>query len=142
MIDSLKDHSLQIVDARSDAEFTGADKHKNKRAGHVPTAKHLEWLDLIDQNTHRFKSSDQLAALFRQAGIVLDRPTATYCQSGGRAAVMVFGMDLMGATRTANYCASWHEWGNEDDTPIVVEPSQDKKKAAAPMEQKKDQQKR
>ncbi len=139
LLDSLQDHSLQIVDARSDAEFTGVDKHKNKRAGHVPTAKHLEWLDLIDQKTHRFKPPDQLAALFRQAGIVLDRPTATYCQSGGRAAVMVFALDLMGATRTANYCASWHEWGNEDDTPIVVEPPEDKKSAAAPKGNEEEQ---
>ena len=33
---SLKDSSLQIVDARSEGEFCGADKRKNKRAGAIP----------------------------------------------------------------------------------------------------------
>ncbi len=32
---------------------------------------------------------------------------------------MAFGMELMGAPKVANYYASWGEWGNADDTPIV-----------------------
>ncbi len=123
---SLKDSSLQIVDARSEGEFCGADKRKNKRAGAIPGAKHLEWIDLIDKGSQRFKTPDQLRALFAEAEIQLDRPTATHCQSGGRASVMAFGMELMGAANVANYYASWGEWGNADDTPIV--PGSRKKK--------------
>jgi thiosulfate/3-mercaptopyruvate sulfurtransferase len=116
---SLKDNSLQIVDARSEGEFCGIDKLKNKRAGAIPGAKHLEWIDLIDKQTQRFKAPDQLRRLFAAAEIKLDRPTATHCQGGGRAAVMAFGMELMGASSVANYYASWGEWGNADDTPVV-----------------------
>ncbi len=123
---SLKDKNLQIVDARSQAEFCGTDKQKNKRAGAIPGARHLEWIDLIDKKTQRFKSADQLRALFRAAGVDLERPTATHCQSGGRAAVMAFAMELMGATGVSNYYASWAEWGNADDTPIIVEPAKSK----------------
>ena len=85
----------------------------------IPGAKHLEWIDLIDKQTQRFKAADQLRTLFAAAEIKLDRPTATHCQGGGRAAVMAFGMELMGASSVANYYASWGEWGNADDTPIV-----------------------
>ncbi|MGO9108852.1 MAG: sulfurtransferase [Thermoguttaceae bacterium] len=116
---SLKDGSLQIVDARSEGEFCGIDKLKNKRAGAIPGAKHLEWIDLIDKETQRFKTPNQLRRLFADAEIKLDRPTATHCQSGGRASVMAFGMELMGAGNVANYYASWGEWGNADDTPIA-----------------------
>jgi thiosulfate/3-mercaptopyruvate sulfurtransferase len=123
LLTTLKDKSLQIVDARSDAEFCGMDKQKNKRAGAIPGAKHLDWIDLIDKETQRFKSADQLRMLFREAGVELERPTATHCQSGGRAAVMVFAMELMGGKNVSNYYASWGEWGNADDTPIVVETS-------------------
>jgi thiosulfate/3-mercaptopyruvate sulfurtransferase len=80
----------------------------------------LEWIDLIDKETQRFKTPDQLRKLFADAEIGLDRPTATHCQGGGRASVMAFGMELMGATSVANYYASWGEWGNADDTPIVA----------------------
>jgi thiosulfate/3-mercaptopyruvate sulfurtransferase len=121
LLAALKDKTLQIVDARSEAEFCGIDKQKNKRAGAIPGAKHLEWIDLIDKNTQRFKTADQLRTIFRQAGIAFERPTATHCQSGGRAAVIAFAMELMGATTVSNYYPGWGEWGNADDTPIVVE---------------------
>ncbi len=123
LMDALKSKSLQIVDARSQAEFCGIDKYSNKHAGAIPDAKHLEWIDLIDGNTQRFKTADQLAAIFREAGIGLEKPTATHCQSGGRASVMDFAMELMGATKVRNYYAGWGEWGNADDTPIVMNPA-------------------
>jgi thiosulfate/3-mercaptopyruvate sulfurtransferase len=119
----LKAKDLQIVDARSEAEFCGIDKLDNKRAGAVPGAKQLEWIDLIDKNTQRFKTTDQLRLLFQAAGIELDKPTVTHCQSGGRASVMAFAMELMGATEVSNYYAGWGEWGNSDDTPIVATPT-------------------
>jgi thiosulfate/3-mercaptopyruvate sulfurtransferase len=127
LLESLKTGSLQIVDARSEREFCGIDKAKNKRAGAIPGAKHLEWIDLVDKPTQRFKSPEQLRKLFQDAGIDLNRPTAAHCQSGGRASVMVFGMELMGARHVSNYYASWGEWGNAGDTPIVV-PAPRKKK--------------
>lgn len=120
LLGALKDKSLQILDSRSHAEFCGVDKEKNKRHGAIPTAKHLEWIDLIDKDSQRFKGPEQLFALFQGAGIDLQRSTATHCQSGGRASVMVFGMELMGAKDASNYYASWAEWGNAEDTPIVV----------------------
>ena len=47
---------LQMVDARSENEYLGVEKRNNPRAGAIPGAKHLEWIDLIDRRTHRFKS--------------------------------------------------------------------------------------
>lgn len=120
LLASLRDKTLQIVDARSAAEFCGTDKQTNQRAGAIPGAKHLEWIDLIDKKTQRFKTVAELRGLFQASGIELARPTATHCQSGGRASVVAFGMELMGAVNVSNYYASWHEWGNADDTPVVT----------------------
>lgn len=119
ILDSLKTNSLQIVDTRSEGEFCGAEKMTNKRAGAIPGAKHLEWSDLLDKESQRFKPADDLRKLFKDAGISLDQPTATHCQGGGRAAVMAFGLELMGARDVSNYYKSWGEWGNAEDTPIV-----------------------
>jgi thiosulfate/3-mercaptopyruvate sulfurtransferase len=119
LLKSLSDGKLQIIDARSEKEFCGIDALTNKRAGAIPGAKQLEWIDLIDNDTHRFKPPADLAKLFDAAGVRLDRPTATHCQSGGRAAVMAYGLELMGAKDVRNYYKSWSEWGNADDTPVV-----------------------
>jgi thiosulfate/3-mercaptopyruvate sulfurtransferase len=119
LLKALKDGSFQILDTRSHGEHCGTDALKNRRAGAIPGAKHLEWIDLLNTETHRFKSAAELKKLFDAAGIQLDRPTATHCQSGGRAAVMAFGLELMGAKQVRNYYKSWSEWGNSEDTPIV-----------------------
>jgi thiosulfate/3-mercaptopyruvate sulfurtransferase len=120
LLKSLGGDRLQIVDARSEREFCGLDKMRNKRAGAIPGAKQLEWVDLIDTNTQRFKSAAELRQLFASAGIALDRPTATHCQSGGRSSVMAFGLELMGSKNVSNYYPSWAEWSSASDTPVVT----------------------
>jgi thiosulfate/3-mercaptopyruvate sulfurtransferase len=122
MLAVVRGGKVQVVDARSDGEFCGTDKLTNKRAGAMPGAKQLEWSDLLDKPTQRFKPAAELAKLFAAAGIDPTKPTATHCQSGGRASVMAFGLELMGATDVRNYYASWGEWGNADDTPVVTPP--------------------
>jgi thiosulfate/3-mercaptopyruvate sulfurtransferase len=111
---------LQIVDVRSQDEFCGIEKRDNKRGGAIPGAKHLEWSDLIDQETQRIKSPKELRRLFDEGGIDLDRPTASHCNGGGRASVTAFGLELMGAKDVRNYYRGWGEWGNAENTPVVV----------------------
>ena len=119
LIKAIDGGKLQIVDARSEKEFCGTEKMNNKKSGAMPGAKQLEWTDLLDSTTQRFKTADEMKKLFTDAGVALDKPSATHCQSGGRASVMAFGMELMGAKDVRNYYRSWSEWGNADDTPIV-----------------------
>jgi thiosulfate/3-mercaptopyruvate sulfurtransferase len=118
VLEALKKKSFQIVDARSEKEFCGR-ATTARRNGSIPAARHLEWSDLIDGKTERFKTKAELNRLFRDAGIDLKKPTMTYCQSGGRAAVMAFALELMGAKDVRNYYRSWAEWGNDEKTPIV-----------------------
>jgi thiosulfate/3-mercaptopyruvate sulfurtransferase len=118
LLESLKGNRMQIVDARSEAEHCGTQKLA-KRGGAIPGARHLEWVDVIDKDTQRFKSPEELRRLFDKVGIDLSKPTTTYCQSGGRAAVMDFALELMGAKEVRNYYKSWAEWGNAEETPAV-----------------------
>ena len=117
VLNAVKDNKVQIIDARSKQEYFGEDKRAN-RGGAIPGAKHLEWSDAIDAKTQRFKSAEELKKLFAAAGIDPSKPCTTYCQSGGRAAVMAFTLELMGGKDVRNYYKSWAEWGNSDDTPI------------------------
>jgi thiosulfate/3-mercaptopyruvate sulfurtransferase len=116
----LKDgQKTQIIDTRSEGEHCGIEKFA-KRGGAIPGALHLEWSDALEPGTHRFKSAADLSQILKKAGIDLNRPSITYCQSGGRAAVMAFTLELMGAREVANYYRSWSEWGNADDTPVEL----------------------
>ena len=108
---------VQIIDARSESEYCG-EADTAKRNGAIPGAIHKEWTEVIDKKNQRFKSPQELAELFKEAGIKLDQPSVTYCQSGGRAAVMAFALELMGVESVRNYYLSWSEWGNAEETPI------------------------
>ncbi len=112
----------QILDARSNGEFRGKMSLGNKRTGCMPGAKHLDWSDLIDKQTQRFKSAAEIQKLFASAKIDLAKPTTTHCQSGGRSSVMAFALELMGAKEVRNYYNGWSEWGNADETPVIIPP--------------------
>jgi thiosulfate/3-mercaptopyruvate sulfurtransferase len=114
---ALKDKPFQVLDARSTGEFCGTEETA-KRNGAIPGALHLEWSDALDGKTQRFKSAEELRRIFKEAGIDPAKPATTYCQSGGRAAVLAFTLELMGGKEVRNYYRSWSEWGNADDTPV------------------------
>ena len=116
--EALKGKAAQIIDARSENEYCGTMKLA-KRGGAIPGAIHREWSDVLDAKTGRFKSPAELEQLLRDSGIQKDRPAVTYCQSGGRAAVMAFALELMGVKDVHNYYRSWAEWGNATDTAVV-----------------------
>jgi thiosulfate/3-mercaptopyruvate sulfurtransferase len=117
LLKGLKKKRYQIADARSKNEYCGL-ANTAKRNGAIPGARRLEWSGLIDEKTQRFKSPAELTRLLKKSGIDLDKPTVTYCQSGGRASVLMFALELMGARDVRNYYRSWSEWGNAKDTPI------------------------
>jgi thiosulfate/3-mercaptopyruvate sulfurtransferase len=116
LIVSIDDKLAQIVDARATGEFTGT-QAMAKKGGHVPGAAHLEWKDYLD-DAGKFKSAADLKSLIAAKKIDLTKACTTYCQSGGRASVAAFALELMGAKGVKNYYASWSEWGNAADTPV------------------------
>jgi thiosulfate/3-mercaptopyruvate sulfurtransferase len=118
LLRSLEDKTYQIVDARSAAEHSGENKLNNKRGGCIPGSKNLDWEQLVDPQTQRFKSAEELTRIFASINIDLKKPVAVHCQSGGRSSVMDFALELMGAAQVKNYHASWGEWGNAEDTPV------------------------
>ena len=62
-----------IWDVRSDGEWDGSADRGNKRAGHVPGAIHLEWFNLMDRDTHRFKPAGEIPRALAEAGITPDK---------------------------------------------------------------------
>jgi thiosulfate/3-mercaptopyruvate sulfurtransferase len=124
-----KGGGLQILDTRSEGEYCGTEKQSNPRGGAIPGAKHLEWSDLLEKETQRFKPAAELRKLFEGAGIDLKKPVATHCQSGGRASVAVFGLELLGAPAAKNYYASWAEWSADASAPVETHEPKGKEQA-------------
>lgn len=67
-----------VWDVRSDGEYDGSNSRGNKRVGHVPGAVHLEWFNLMDRDTHRFKPADEVRRTLADKGVTPDKAVFAY----------------------------------------------------------------
>ena len=67
-----------VWDVRSDAEYTGANDRGNKRAGHVPGAIHLEWFNVMERDSHKFKPAAEIRQMLNDKGITPDKAVFAY----------------------------------------------------------------
>ncbi len=68
-----------IVDVRTDGEWNGTVDRGNKRAGHVPGAVHIEWVNFVTPDAaHTFRPAAELREMLRAQGITPDKNVYTY----------------------------------------------------------------
>ena len=68
-----------FLDVRSDGEWDGTNDRGNKRAGHIPGAVHLEWLNFVTDDRHQtFKPAHEVRAMLAERGVTPDKQIITY----------------------------------------------------------------
>ena len=78
-VDRVGDPDTVFLDVRSDGEWDGSSDRGNKRAGRIPGAVHLEWLNFIADDKYRtFKPAHELRAMLQKVGVTPDKQVITY----------------------------------------------------------------
>jgi len=67
-----------IWDVRTEGEYDGSVNRGNNRAGHIASAVHLEWSELMVPDTHLFKQDDAMRGILSAAGITPDKTAYAY----------------------------------------------------------------
>ncbi|MEU6645417.1 sulfurtransferase [Saccharomonospora sp. NPDC046836] len=114
-----------LIDVRSPDEFSGkllAPAHlpqeSAQRAGHIPSAVNVPWSKAANEDG-TFKSADELAELYNEAGLDTSKPTIAYCRIGERSSHTWFALrELIGLEDVKNYDGSWTEYGSLVGVPI------------------------
>ncbi|MBA3309601.1 MAG: sulfurtransferase [Nocardioidaceae bacterium] len=116
-----------LVDVRSPDEYAGrllAPAHlpqeSAQRGGHVPTAANIPWSKAANDDG-TFKRDDELATLYRSAGVDFAKDTIAYCRIGERSAHTWFVLhELLDQPNVKNYDGSWTEYGSLVGVPVAI----------------------
>jgi thiosulfate/3-mercaptopyruvate sulfurtransferase len=116
---NMRKKNIMVVDARSMNEYIGQTVPEGaSRGGHIPGARHLEWLKLSG-DLETFKSADEMKKILRKHGISKDTKVITYCNSGiGRSSYLSMALELAGYDNVKEYTGSWEEWSGDPRLPI------------------------
>jgi thiosulfate/3-mercaptopyruvate sulfurtransferase len=114
-----------LVDVRSPDEFAGklvAPAHLPQegaqRPGHIPSAVNVPWSKAANEDG-TFKSDEELAKLYAEAGLDTSKDTIAYCRIGERSSHTWFVLrELLGHQNVKNYDGSWTEYGSLVGVPI------------------------
>ena len=79
----------------------------------------IEWRRHLDE-TGAFRPADEVRALYESLGVTPNKTIIPYCQGGYRSANTYLVLRMLGYPQVRNYLGSWSEWGNRDDTTIVI----------------------
>lgn len=117
-----------ITDARSSARFYGKapEPRPGIPSGHMPGSKNVPFnLLLEDSNMSKFKPTEEMIKVFKDAGIDVhsDKEIITTCGSGVTACVIALALEECGRERDtiSVFDGSWIEWASSEGSVIVTD---------------------
>ena len=116
--DAIGDKDSVILDVRRESEYRGVEK-RARRVGTIPGAVHVFWREHLDAKG-MYRPADVIRRLYEPRGVTSDKTVNPLCQGGYRSASTFIALKSLGYPRVKNYVSSWGEWGNREDSKIVV----------------------
>jgi thiosulfate/3-mercaptopyruvate sulfurtransferase len=125
VLQAQKDSGVNLVDVRSNDEFTGkviappGMTETAQRGGHIPGAKSVPWSTAVAPDG-TFKSADELKKIYLEdKGVDPKKNTIASCRIGERSShTWVVLKYLLGLNNVKNYDGSWTEYGSVVGVPI------------------------
>ncbi len=110
-----------LVDARAPERYRGEVEPVDPVAGHIPGAVNVPTTTNLRADG-RFRSPDELRALYAAAGVTGEEDTAVYCGSGVTAVHDLIALEVAGI-RAALYPGSWSGWITDPTRPVETGPT-------------------
>ncbi len=114
-----------LIDARTAARFDGHEGsgYPGVASGYMPGAINTPWALFYEPApSFRFVGPERAAQIFAERGVDLSGEVITTCGSGVTASILGFMLEAIGHRDWRLYDGSWHEWGQQADTPKLVKP--------------------
>ena len=118
------EEDVALVDIRSADEYQGriiappGIQELAVRAGHVPGAVNVPWVEAVNPDTGEFRTREELKEIYAKQGVDGSRPVIVYCRIGERSAHTWFALTQILGYEARQYDGSWTEYGNAVGVPI------------------------
>ena len=109
-----------IVDARAPVFYDGP-SHGEHRAGHIPGAVNIPFNSVFNE-TNTLRATEELATLFRTAGVKPSDRVVVYCHIGQQATAVVFAARALGYDAVL-YDGSFDDWSRRTELPVETGPA-------------------
>ncbi len=109
---NLPAEGYQLVDARAAAYFDGVREDRGLR-GHIDGAGSIPWTSLLDEETMKLHSEEQLRELLAAAGVSPGDTVVGYCHIGLFTTLALFSARLLGH-EVIIYDGSFEDWASRE----------------------------
>lgn len=106
-----------VIDARDYQSYIGKESVA-KRFGHIPNAIHIPANYNLEKENKLSKLKDVTSLKELYKDVNKDKKVVIYCKIGRVASTNYFALRELGYN-VSNYDASWKEWGNDINLPII-----------------------
>ena len=114
---AINDPATCIVSALGRRQHRG-ERNEYRRRGHIPGAKNVTAWEILDRETQRYRSPEELR---RKFGAVLEADRViTYCGAGIAAASDALALHILGHPRVAVYDGGLAEWCRDRALPLEL----------------------
>ncbi len=108
-----------LIDARPAKQYEGEEAGGLPRAGHIPGAASLYWMQhLVSGDNPVMKPASELRKLYEAAGVKPGQTVVTYCRTGMQASHSYFTAKYLGYD-VMMYDGSFSEWSAAEGTEVV-----------------------
>ena len=109
--DRLEKPGVRVLDVRTTREWD---------SGRLPGATFILWQDLFaSAETRRFKTPEEIRALFSKTGVKTGDQVVTYCAVGMRASLMYFAATRIAGLPGRVYVGSMRDWEQQSGYPVI-----------------------
>jgi thiosulfate/3-mercaptopyruvate sulfurtransferase len=119
---NLNKPKVAIVDARAPEFYTGANRGRMPRAGHIPSAVNIPFSSLADA-ANKLKDSATLKRIFSDAGVKPGDQVVSYCHIGQQASLVYFVARYLGYDARL-YDGSFEDWSRRPELPVIGPPTE------------------
>jgi thiosulfate/3-mercaptopyruvate sulfurtransferase len=121
VVRSLDTGDIALLNAVGEEQHHGRGPFHAGRPGHIPSSVNVPYDLIVDPETHRYLTPENLVDFFAAKGVDVAGGTIVYCGAAIAACSAALALELLGADDVVVYDGSIREWSRDPARELIVD---------------------